>query len=210
MKKFFTLIAAAFCLNSISAQTIGVTVDGTIVQDGQTIEILYSTAVTEEIIPGLMSNYGFEPEVVVTSNTAQEVTVSVEDLDKTEDHVQNCFTNCITCSSSNEYKVIQTKDFEGSADAKIHVEFGTGADCPITAPYSQNVNVTISTSAEQIAFTMILTYDPTRAAAEQSPIISGGKSEEGETKTGDIDNDGKITISDITKLIEYYLSMGNE
>ena len=208
MKKLTTIVAALCMVLGINAQSLGVSVNGNAMKDGQYIEIIQDNALSEELIPGVLSVWGFAPEIIVSNTEGGEVTVKVEDLNKTENMVQNCFTQCITCNSKNDYTVGQTKVLKGSEDAKIHVELGTAPDCPVAAPYSHNVQVTASTANDSISIKVILTYDPVRAASEKSPIIGGGSVDPDPQKPikGDVNHDGKVTIDDITRLIEIYLS----
>lgn len=151
MKKLYTLLAALLLTITASAQTIGVTVDGKAVQDGDNVVLNY-LSIKNEVIPGVLVFYNIEPEIFVQSTVAQEMTVEVEDLDKQEGQAQNCFTSCITCKASNNYIVSQTKTVTSNynENARIHINYNNVDPGSIT----RKLRIKASTASEKIEFVL--------------------------------------------------------
>lgn len=166
MKKFYSLLAMMMMAGATFAQTISVTVDGNAVSNGQTVECQYDKIEYPGPIPVIPTTWKMEPHVSITSTVAQDVTVAIDVQEKKgEDQIQNCFTNCITANSANNYIVSETQGLPANKPKDAGIHFSTKVN-PNENPLHRNVLVTVSAGAESISFTLHMFWDPNANAVE--------------------------------------------
>ncbi len=159
MKKIYSLLAMVLVAGATFAQTITVAVNGKAVSEGETVECAFEE-IKKEVIPGVLTNWLMEPHVVVTSSAAQDVTVGIEVLEKKGDNqIQNCFVNCITANSGNDFKVSETATMAAGQEKDAQIHFTTKTD-PQECPLDRHVKVIVSTASESISFVLHMYWDP--------------------------------------------------
>lgn len=166
MKKIYSLLAMMMMAGATYAQTISVTVDGNAVSNGQTVECQYDKIEYPGPIPQIPTTWKMEPHVNITSTVAQDVTVSIDVKEKKgEDQIQNCFVNCITANSANNFIVTETQSLAANTTKNAGIHFNTKIN-PNENPLHRNVLVTVSAGAENISFTLHMFWDPNASAIE--------------------------------------------
>ena len=155
MKKTTFLKALLLLIPSCAlSQTFNVTVGGKAVADGETVAIAQESAQTW-IVPNVVPGpYKLDPEIVIHSTIAQEVTVTAIDTDKEDGTLQNCFGGgCLSVKGPNWSESKTAAINAGDTHAAIDVLYGSGeANNP--GNVIRTFQVAVSTSTERVAFTI--------------------------------------------------------
>lgn len=146
--------------STIFAQTISVTVNGKAVTDGETVDCKFDEIEKKGPIPQIPTTWKMEPEVIVKSTQSQEVSVSIDVLEKKGDNqVQNCFVTCVTANAANNFVVTEAKNMTAGEEKNAQIHFSTKVN-PEERPLERNVRVTVATDKESLSFTLHMFWDP--------------------------------------------------
>lgn len=150
MKKIYSLLAMLLMASATFAQTLSVTIGGKTVNNGDVIEIPLESA-WHWIIPNVVGVANIDPEIVINSTVAQNITVAVTDLDKENGTLQNCFAGgCMPVMGPN-WTESKTAGVEaGSTKAGIDLAYGSQDPGSLIRSFS----AAISTATEKIEFTV--------------------------------------------------------
>lgn len=158
MKKFYSLLAMVLMAGASFAQTISATVNGVAVSNGETVECKYDE-IEKHPIP-VLTVYEMTPHVVVKSAVDQKVTLAIDVLEKKGDNqIQNCFVNCTTANSANNFIVSETAEMAAGQEKDAQIHFTTKTN-PNERPLDRHVLVTVSTDKESLSFTLHMYWDP--------------------------------------------------
>lgn len=150
MKKFYSLLTLLLMASATFAQTLSVTIGGKTVNNGDVIEIPLQSA-WHWIIPNVVGNANIDPEIMINSTVAQDVTVTVTDLDKEDGTLQNCFAGgCLPVKGPNWIEAKTGNVSAGSTKSGIDIVYGSNDPGNIIRSFS----AAISTSSEKIEFTV--------------------------------------------------------
>lgn len=149
MKKIYSLLATIMVAGSTFAQSLSVTVEGKTVASGDVINLDYAEYPAKVIGP--MKIYTLEPEILIVSDTKQDVTVTAIDDDVKDGKLGNCFGGgCLPADEKEGFKVSKTNSVEaGSTKAGIELVYGStnpGADL------QRSFKVEIANASTTIAF----------------------------------------------------------
>ncbi|MCD8237340.1 MAG: T9SS type A sorting domain-containing protein [Prevotellaceae bacterium] len=176
MKKlYFLLTAMLLTVTTAFAQTLGVTVNGVPMENGKDYTLKIENIKT--VVPGAFEIhvYAMEPEILVSTSSAQTVTVTAEDLDKIEETAkgiaQICFGgNCEPLTSKNGFTVTKEAAMEAntSLDTQTHINFGSVIimdgtvfdGVPPTLPIERRIKITAKAGNEELSFVLTLVHDP--------------------------------------------------
>lgn len=150
MKKIYSLLAMLLLASATFAQTLSVTIGGKSVNNGDVIEIPLESA-WHWIIPNVVGNCNIDPEIKIVSTIAQDVTVSVTDLDKENGTLQNCFAGgCLPVMGPNWYEAKTGYVNAGETNSGIDIVYGSNDPGSIIRSFSAS----ISNASEKIEFTV--------------------------------------------------------
>lgn len=158
MKKIYSLLAMVLMASASFAQTISATVNGVAVSNGETVECKFDE-IERHPVP-VLTVYEMTPHVLVKSDVEQKVTLSIDVLEKKgDDQIQNCFVNCITANSGNNFVVTESVEMSAGQEKDAMIHFTTKTN-PNERPLDRHVLVTVSTDKESISFTLHMFWDP--------------------------------------------------
>ncbi len=150
MKKFYSLLAMLLMASATFAQTLSVTIGGKAVNNGDVVEIPLESA-WHWIIPNVIGNYNIDPEIKIKSTIAQDVTVTVTDLDKEDGTLQNCFAGgCMPLIGPNWSETKTASIAAGESKSGIDLVYGSADPGSIIRSFT----AAISNASEKIEFTV--------------------------------------------------------
>lgn len=175
MKNFYSLLAAMLLtVTTAFAQTLGVTVNGVAMENGKDYTLKIEEIKT--VVPGAFEvhMYAMEPEILVSTLSAQTVTVTAEDLDKIEETAkgvaQICFGgDCEPLTNKNNFTVTKSAAMNAgtSLDTQTHINFGSVIimdgevnGVPPTLPIERKIKITAKAGNEELSFVLTLVHDP--------------------------------------------------
>lgn len=149
MKKIYSLLAAVMVAGSTFAQSLAVTVEGKTVSNGDVVNLDYAEYPAKAIGP--IRIYTLEPEILIVSDTKQDVTVTAIDDDVKDGKLGNCFGGgCVNVTEAEGFKVSKTNSVDaGNTKAGIEIVYGSanpGADL------QRSFKVEVSNASTTIAF----------------------------------------------------------
>lgn len=151
MKKLYTFLVFAIVVMNVMAQTLSITVNGSTVNNSETVAITLESAKTW-IVPNVVPGpFKLDPKIVINSETDQEVTVTATDLDQEDGTLQNCFAGgCLSVKGPawSESKTALVK--VGSTSAEIDVLYGSNDPGDIIRRFK----VCIASARESYEFTV--------------------------------------------------------
>lgn len=150
MKKFHSLLAMLLMASATFAQTLSVTIGGKAVNNGDVVEIPLESA-WHWIIPNVVGNYNIDSDIKINSTIAQDVTVTVTDLDKENGTLQNCFAGgCLPVMGPNWSEAKTGYVNAGETNSGIDIVYGSNDPGSIIRSFSAS----ISNASEKIEFTV--------------------------------------------------------
>ncbi len=166
MKKLYTILFSLFICASSFAQ-ISLSVDGQKVAHQGSLTKIYNVEAKDKIpgMPQFGQVYGLYPKIMVTSQKAQEVIVTV--IDKSQDQgTQFCYGT--TCDELYKMDFTSQKianlEAGKATDLAIHIVRQSSA----TAPYEVELQIDAYGTLDQqrCTSTVILKYDPSASAVQ--------------------------------------------
>lgn len=168
MKKFYAFILSLMLCAAASAQGLTLSVDGVNVSHGTDYVRVYNVEAFDKVpgMPFLGQNYGFYPEIVLTSHKAQDVVVTVTDLTHDEGS-QFCFGG--TCDElfkmGYQSNKVVTMQADKAENMLIHVVHLSAATAPYEVKFQIDAYGTLDNN--RITSTVTLKYDPNATDAVQ-------------------------------------------
>lgn len=201
MKKFYSLLAMLLMASATFAQTLSVTIGGKAVNNGDVVEIPLESA-WHWIIPNVIGNANIDPEIVIKSTIAQDVSVTVTDLDQEDGTLQNCFAGgCLPVMGPNWSETKTASVPAGDTNSGIDLVYGANDPGSIIRSFS----AAISNASEKIEFT-VKYYIGTYASVMSVEAAGNAKAAAYSLSGVKVDNEtlpaGSIYVKDGKKFIK--------
>mgnify|MGYP006872972839 CR=1 FL=1 len=163
MKKLYTL-ALLLMPFLAQAQTLTLTVDGMEVENGSTFTHTYADDAVDMFpddpsLAGQFFQYGLFPKVFLTSSEEQTVTVSFQNLSRSEG-VQCCVgSTCKSVGENENYRMDESTTMQAGVpmDMRIHMETEGHGTTAYTAQFQLDLR---TEGGETFSCTLVLGYDP--------------------------------------------------